>query len=63
MTNDSESFEKKGLDFNTAVGPQTVGDSVVSKLQGRWLNQAQGFRIEFGLVQCSQRERCCRTHV
>jgi hypothetical protein len=31
MTNDSESFEKKGLDFNTAAGPQAFGDSVVSK--------------------------------
>ena len=31
MTNDSESFEKKGLDFNTAAGPQTFGDSVVPK--------------------------------
>ena len=31
MTNDSEIFEKKGLDFNTAVGPQAFGDSVVSK--------------------------------
>jgi hypothetical protein len=34
MTNDSESFEKKGLDFNTVVGPQAFGESVVSKLQG-----------------------------
>jgi hypothetical protein len=34
MTNDIESFEKKGLDFNTAVGPQAFSDSVVSKTQG-----------------------------
>ena len=33
MTNDSESFEQKDLDFNAAVGPQAVGDSVVSKKQ------------------------------
>ncbi|MBK9041223.1 MAG: hypothetical protein IPL83_19070 [Bdellovibrionales bacterium] len=31
MTNDSESFEKKDLDFNAAAGPQAFGDSVVSK--------------------------------
>ena len=31
MTNESESIEKKGLDFNTAAGPQAVSDSVVSK--------------------------------
>ena len=31
MTNDSESFEKKGLDFNAAAGLQAFGDSVVSK--------------------------------
>ena len=31
MTNDSESFEKRDLDFNTAIGPQAFGDSVVSK--------------------------------
>jgi hypothetical protein len=31
MTNDSQSIEKKGLDFNTVGGPQAVGDSVVSK--------------------------------
>jgi hypothetical protein len=30
---------------------------------GSWMKQSQGFRIEFGLVQCSQGERCCRTYV
>ncbi len=31
MTNDSESFEKKNLNFNAAAGPRAFGDSVVSK--------------------------------
>jgi hypothetical protein len=31
MTNDSESFEEKNLDFNAAAGPQAFGDSVMSK--------------------------------
>ncbi|MBK9037550.1 MAG: hypothetical protein IPL83_00025 [Bdellovibrionales bacterium] len=31
MTNDSESCEKRDLDFNTAAGSQAFGDSVVSK--------------------------------
>ena len=31
MTNDSESFEKKNLNFNAAARPRAFGDSVVSK--------------------------------
>jgi hypothetical protein len=52
MTNDSESFEKKGLDFNTAAGPQTFGDSVVSKGQRELVEPISGVqdRVRLGAV-------------
>ncbi|MBK8202935.1 MAG: hypothetical protein IPK68_11635 [Bdellovibrionales bacterium] len=37
---------------NTAAGPQAVGESVVSKTQGSWLNQISGVqdRVRLGAV-------------
>ena len=52
MTNDSESFEKKGLDFNTEVGPQAFGDSVVSKRHRELAEPISGVqdRVRLGAV-------------